>query len=125
MSNESPDLDAHRSRSLFRQVRETFGSLGRHRQRAETRIEPTSLSLVNTKCGSADNIDEKNLQTKVNVKKTTPISFSHHLSLLNQVKSHIHKTRKFHQTTQLSLDNDDYTHLSLPPLVFSPVSHFE
>jgi hypothetical protein len=123
MSNESPDLDNNRSRSIFRHVRETFGSIGRHKQRAETRAESPPLTLINTKCESADNIDRKNLQTKVNLKKTTPISFSHHLSLLNQFKSHINKTRKYQQTTQLSLDNDAYTPLSLPPMPYSPVSY--
>ena len=38
------DIDPNRSRSIFRQVRDTIGSMSRTRHRAETRIgSPTNF----------------------------------------------------------------------------------
>jgi hypothetical protein len=117
MSGENPDSDDNRSRSIFRQVRETIGSMNRSRHRGDKRNASPPITLVNNKHGSADNIDTQGLQSKIHLKIPTPVSFSHHLSLLNQVKSHINKARKSHQTTSLSPDIDDYVHLSLSPVV--------
>jgi hypothetical protein len=123
MSGENPDSDGNRSRSIFRQVRETLGGMSRSRHRVDTRMESSPLTLINNERKSADNIDLRNIQTKPDIRKSTPISFSHHLSLLNQVKSHINKTKKSHPSTSLSSwENDDYTHLSLPPMNSKSVS---
>ena len=106
MSDENSDSDNNRSRSLLRQVRETLGGVSRNRHHVESRTE--SPTLINNKRISADSINTSTFPTKFHSKKSTPNSFAHHLSLLNQVKSHITKTRK-HQPTRSSLDNDDYT----------------
>ncbi len=121
MSGENLDSDNARSRSIFRQVCETISGKNRSRHQEDVRSGSPILTLVKTKCESADNIDKQNLQTK----KPTPIAYSHHRSLLNQVKSHINKNRKNHQTTLSSyMENDDYTHLSLPTPIFILVSYF-
>lgn len=114
MSGEAQDSDNNRSRSLFRQVRDTIGNMNRSRHRNDDRngSPPSSSILTNNKRASFDSITTS---TKVHSKKsTTPISFSQHLSLLNQVKSHINKTRKTHQTTPAEINGSKY--LSLPPM---------
>jgi hypothetical protein len=118
------DEDNNRSRSLLRQVRETFGSVSRNRHHVETRTGSPSLPLSNNQRISVDSINTSNSPTKILSKKSTPNSFSRHLSLLNQVKSHITKTPKY-RTTQSSSDNDDYTHLSLSPIISTSVSCFK
>jgi hypothetical protein len=135
MSGESTDSETStnnnnsRSRSILHQVRETIGGINRSRHRAETTNGPSLLTLINTKRGSVDSMDTHNSQTKLRLKKiskaTTPVSFSHRLSLLNQVKSHITKTRKSHQNTQSPYKDEVYTHLSLPPTIPLLVSHCE
>jgi hypothetical protein len=120
MSDENIDSDNNRSRSLLRQVRETFGSASRNRHHVETRTGSPSLPLSNNQRISVDNINASNFPTKILSKKSTPNSFSRHLSILNQVKSHITKTPKY-QTTQSSSDNDDYTHLSFSPIISASV----
>jgi hypothetical protein len=125
MSGENLDSDNARSRSIFRQVRETISGKNRNRHQGNVRTGSPILTLVKTKCESADNIDTHNLQTKFQLNKPAPIAYSHHRSLLNQVKSHITKNRKNHQTTLSSyMENDDYTHLSLPTPIFILVSYF-
>lgn len=119
MSGENLDSDNNRSRSIFRQVRDTFGNISRSRHRNDVRNRSPPLTLINDKRSSIDSI---NIQTKLNLKKTTPIPFSHHLSLLNQVKSHINRTRKPHQTTPSDIDL--HTHLSLPTMNSFSVSLF-
>ena len=114
-SNTNP-----RSRSILRQVGETLGVINRGRNRAETSADPPSVVLFNSKRGSVDSLDAQTLQGKSPLKKlpraTTPTSFSHRLSLLNQVKSHLNKARKAPSTIPLTNDDEDYAHLSLPPL---------
>jgi hypothetical protein len=110
MSGENLDSDSSRSRSIFRQVRDTFGGMSRSRHRVDAQMESSPLTLNNKERKSADNIDLQNTQIKSPSRKSTPISFTHHLSLLNQVKLHINKPKKS------TCKNDDYTHLSLPPM---------
>jgi len=120
------DSDNTRSRSIFRQVRETIGGMNRSRHRGDKRTGSPILKSVNRKHGSADNIDTQNLETKLQLKKPVPNAISHHRSLLNQVKLHINKNRKNHQTTPPSsyMENDDYIHLSLPSAIPGSVSYF-
>jgi len=124
MSGVNTDSDDNRSRSIFRQVRETIGGKSRSRHRGDTRSASSSLTIVNNTRGSADNIDRQSLQTKLHSKKSTATSFSHRLSLLDQVKLHISKTRKYDLTKPSSYENDEYTHLSLPPMTSISVSYF-
>lgn len=87
MSNDSSDVDnAVRSRSLLRQVRETIGGINRTRNRTDKTADSCSLTYRFNKRGS--------LETNSIAKKPIPNAFSNHLSLINQVKSHINKTRK-------------------------------
>ena len=123
MSGENTDLDAtNRSRSLLRQVRDTIGGINRSRNRLDTTTGSPPLRLTLPKRQSLDNIDTKPLQTKIHPKKSTPIAFSHHLSLLNQVKSHINKTRKYHPNIPSPGEFDDSKYLSLPPTISISVS---
>ena len=110
MSGENIDSDVNRSRSIFRQVRDTFSGINRSRHRIDARIESPPYKLTNKERKSADNIDLKNTQIKSQLRKSTPISFTHHLSLLNQVKSHLNKPKKS------PCENNDFTHLSLPSM---------
>ncbi|CAF0731605.1 unnamed protein product [Rotaria sordida] len=121
MSSENMSTDNNRSRSLLRQVRDKFGGMSGSRRRTERRTDSPSLTLVNTKRISVDNIDTKDCQTKSHLENTTPVTFSHHLSLLMNVKSHFNKTRKSPTksttSTTSSCDNNDRTNLSLPPVI--------
>lgn len=115
-----------RSRSILRHVGETLGVIHRARSRAETSAEPPSVVLINSKRASIDSLDTSNLQGKSHLKKLPrappPTSCSHRLSLLNQVKSHLNKSRKAPQTIPLTNDDEDYTHLSLSPMISVQVS---
>ncbi|CAF1417032.1 unnamed protein product [Rotaria magnacalcarata] len=112
MSGESVSTDDNRSRSLLRQVREKFGG---NRQRVERRAGSSSAALINTQRISAEHVETSNNQTKLHVDSTAPVSFSHHLSLLVNVKSRFRKTRKT-STALSSPGNDDRKALSLPPI---------
>ncbi|CAF3475717.1 unnamed protein product [Rotaria sp. Silwood1] len=117
MSGENTRTDTTRSRSILRQVREKFGGMNVSRRRTERRAESSSSTLINTQRISADNIDAKHCQIQSHVEKTTPVTYSHHLSLLMNVKSHFNKRRKSPTASASSYDNDDRTNLSLPPLI--------
>ncbi|CAF1446188.1 unnamed protein product [Adineta ricciae] len=119
MSDGYIDTDnQQRPRSFLRQVRETFTGINRQRQTVKARTNSPVYTLVNKNLTSLDDIDIGNMQTKSHTKKSTPISFTHHLSLLNQVKSRFNKSRRL----QTSLDSDDYAHSSLPSVILSPES---
>ncbi|CAF0922999.1 unnamed protein product [Adineta steineri] len=120
MSDENINSNNIHSRSILRQVRDTFGSMGRNLQ-IKTRTQSPPFTLVNNKHTSVDNIDLQNSHIKIHTKKSTPISFSHHLSLFNQVKSRVNKNRK-HQNAQSLSDNDDDIRSSLPVIISSPES---
>ncbi|CAF3070826.1 unnamed protein product [Rotaria sp. Silwood2] len=109
--------DTNRSRSILRQVREKFGGVSGSRRRTARRTESSSSTLVNTKRISADNIDTKDCHTKSHLENPTPVTYSHHLSLLMNVKSHFNRTRKSPTTSASSCDNDERTNLSLPPVI--------
>jgi hypothetical protein len=98
--------------------------MNRSRHREDTRTDSPPLKLMKNESGSVDNIDTQNLQTKFPLKKSTPISSSHHLSLLNQFKSHLNKNRKGHHTTSTSGENEDETNLSLPIISISVSIYF-
>ncbi|CAF1174131.1 unnamed protein product [Rotaria sp. Silwood1] len=117
MSGENTRTDTTRSRSILRQVREKFGGMNVSRRRTERRAESSSSTLINTQRISADNFDAKHCQIQSHVEKTTPVTYSHHLSLLMNVKSHFNKRRKSPTASASSYDNDDRTNLSLPPLI--------
>ncbi|CAF4517099.1 unnamed protein product [Rotaria magnacalcarata] len=121
MSGESVSTDDNRSRSLLRQVREKFGG---NRQRVERRAGSSSAALINTQRISAEHVETSNNQTKLHVDSTAPVSFSHHLSLLVNVKSRFRKTRKT-STALSSPGNDDRKALSLPPINSDSVSYLE
>ena len=119
MSDGYIDTDnQQRPRSFLRQVRETFTGINRQRQTVKARTNSPVYTLVNKNLTSLDDIDIGNMQTKSHSKKPTPISFTHHLSLLNQVKSRFNKSRRL----QTSSDSDEYAHSSLPSVILSPVS---
>jgi hypothetical protein len=137
MSGESTDSEfipsdnKKRSRSLLRQVRARFRGRSNSRQRIETTKESSCVLLLHEKRRSYDNFDIQKLQSKRRIKKNsiikTPISFSHRLSLFNQVKSHIIGTRKYHRTVPSTWneeedDEDDY--LSIPSVVSNSVSFY-
>ncbi|CAF3929983.1 unnamed protein product [Rotaria sp. Silwood2] len=125
MSGENMTTDTNRSRSILRQVREKFGGVSGSRRRTARRTESSSSTLVNTKRISADNIDTKDCHTKSHLENPTPVTYSHHLSLLMNVKSHFNRTRKSPTTSASSCDNDERTNLSLPPVISISVSCFK
>lgn len=122
MANENSDLEPVRSRSIFRQVRETFSGINRSRHRVDTRHGSSPLTLINTDHKSSDSLHGNQIQNKNSRRKSTTISFTHHLSLLNQVKSHITKSKKSHPTSSSSLGNDEFTRLSFLSTDSIPVS---
>ena len=102
IDSESPTAhDQHRSRSLLRQVRDTFSgrSLSRNRSESKYRSLPTP-SLADNHV-SFDQLRLTNGTGKARVKNpakmSTPVSFSHRMSLLNQFKSHLIGHRKYRQ----------------------------
>lgn len=109
MSNDSSDVDnAVRSRSLLRQVRETIGGINRTRNRTDKTADSCSLTYRFNTRGS--------LETNSITKKPIPNAFSNHLSLINQVKSHINKTRK----TQNESESKSITPLDLNAITNDP-----
>jgi hypothetical protein len=124
MSGESTDSESFpsnnnkRSRSLLRQVRASF--VGRNH--IDTAGESSSVLLLRQKHRSFDNIDIPKRRTKKSSRSKTPNSFSHHLSLLNQVKSHFIGNRKYRRTApSVWLDDDDYH--SIPSAISNTVSN--
>ena len=125
MSGESTDSESFpssnnnkRSRSLLRQVRASF--VGRNH--IDTAGESSSMSLLRQKHRSYDNIEIPKRRTKKPSRSKTPNSFSHHLSLLNQVKSHFLGTRKYRRTVpSVWMDDDDYH--SVPSAISNTVSN--
>lgn len=124
MANENSDLEPVRSRSIFRQVRDTFGGINRNRHRVDTRTDSSASTLINTDHKSNDNLHSHQIPNKNSHRKSTTISFTHHLSLLNQVKSHITKSKKSHPTTSSSLGNDEFTRLSFLSIDSMEVSRY-
>lgn len=129
MSGESTDSESfpsdttQRSRSLFRQVRASISGKNSHR----TNINPDHESspcmrLLRQKRRSFEHIDSSSTQQRKNsARPPTPNSFSHHLSLLNQVKSHFTGTPKYRRTKQSQwIDDDDYH--SIPSIISITVS---
>lgn len=116
MSDGHLESDAQRSRSIFRQVRDTFTSISRSRSHLKARTVSPPCTPAPRKRTSVDHADVENRPAKTPSKRPTPISFTHHLSLLTQVKSRFNRNRKLHNA-QGSSDNDDYTHLSLPSVM--------
>jgi hypothetical protein len=112
MVNTTTTNENKRSRSLLRQVRETFGGLHRSRNRTEINVE--TFASINRQRASIDSLDTHNLQGKLPMKKTTLLSSGHRLSLLGQMKSHLNRAPKSTSTIVTDDDDDEYTHLSLP-----------
>lgn len=110
----SPSANNKRSHSLLRQVRATL--TGKYRR--ETTDRSLSVSLLREKYRSFDNISTEKFQQKHYI---IPNSFSHRLSLFNQVKSHIIGHRKYHRTVPSSWTDDDY--FSCTSIHFNSVSH--
>ncbi len=127
MSGESTDSESFpinnnkRSRSLLRQVRASFVGQSGSRSHIDTTGESSSILLLRQKHRSFDNIDLPKRRTKKSSRSKTPNSFSHHLSLLNQVKSHFIGTRKYRRTEpSVWIDDDDYH--SVPSVISNTVS---
>ncbi|CAF3927185.1 unnamed protein product [Adineta steineri] len=118
MSGESTDSEcrsAHnnsRSHSLLRQVRTKLRGKSSSRFRAATTTtsttdESSSISLTHSKHQSFENIDNIKKRVSNQSTKKPQVAFSHRLSLLSQVKSHIIGTRKYRLTTPSNLNDDD------------------
>src|SRR5690349_13832596 len=113
MSGESTDSESqpsnnnNRSRSLLRQVRAKLISRSCSRHRIETIDESLSFSLLREKRQSCDNMAKQNRCRKKPSRTTAPVSYSHNLSLFNQVKSHFIGARKPRQIELSILNNDD------------------
>ena len=123
MANENSNVESVRSRSIFRHVRETIGGLHRSRHRVDGKNDSTpSLTLINTTRKSADSLFPHHVQNKTSRKKSQNISFTHHLSLLNQVKSHMTKSKKSLPTTSTSLGDEEFTRISIVSISSMPVS---
>lgn len=120
MANENSNVESVRSRSIFRHVRETIGGINRHRHH-QTDSTP-SLTLINNSRKSTDNLFPNHVQNKTTCKKSANISFTHHLSLLNQVKSHLTKSKKSHPAVSTSLGNEEFTRISILSINSMPVS---
>jgi hypothetical protein len=127
MSGESTDSESFpsdnnkRSRSLLRQVRASFVGKSGNRNHIDTTGESSSVLLLRQKRQSYDNIDIQKRRTKKPSRSKTPNSFSHHLSLLNQVKSHFIGTRKYRRTVPSIWTDDDEYH-SVPSITSNTVS---
>lgn len=122
MSGERVNADNIRSRSLLRQVRDKFGGTRRH---ADRRAESTSSALINTTRTSADQYESRNIHVKSNSETPPPpTSFSHHLSILVNVKSRFSKARKC-STPVLTPNIDNRKALSLPPIISNTVSYLK
>ncbi|CAF3636677.1 unnamed protein product [Rotaria sordida] len=110
----------NRSRSLLRQIGATLTGRSCSRHPTDTTDESPSFSLLRKKHRSFDNVNIEQRSPKSYIKRTsktkTPISFSHRLSLLNQVKTHIIGTHKHRQTIS-SISNDDNKYLLLPSIM--------
>ncbi|CAF1069183.1 unnamed protein product [Rotaria sordida] len=110
----------NRSRSLLRQIGATLTGRSCSRHPTDTTNESPSVSLLRKKHRSFDNVNIEQRSPKCYIKRTsktkTPISFSHRLSLLNQVKTHIIGTHKHRQTIS-SISNDDNKYLLLPSIM--------
>ena len=128
MSGESTDSESfpsdtnQRSRSLFRQVRASISGKGSHRNHINQSHESSPcIRLLRQKRRSFENIDSYTQRRNNSARPPTPNSFSHHLSLLNQVKSHFTGTPKYRRTKpSLWADEDDYH--SIPSIISITVS---
>lgn len=110
--DEPSDKISTRSRSIFKQFQQSFGVIQRNRSRPSNNNESSSsssLALINSKRSSSDNFEhQKNSSIKRSTRSTTPGSFSHRMSFLHHVKSHLNRSKK-----PSTNDQDDFTHLSL------------
>lgn len=80
-----------RSRSILRQVRATFTG----RPNSETELNKSKVMLRN---------DSRKSRPRLT---TTPVAFSHRLSLLSQMKSHFIGQRKYRQTAPTNWADDE------------------
>ncbi|CAF1475342.1 unnamed protein product [Adineta ricciae] len=109
MSGESTDSEctsaenSFRSRSLLRHVRNKLARKSFNRHHTQTATDRSlSVALIRTSHRSFDYAEiEKRSISK------TPTSYSHRMSLLNQVRSHFTGSRKYRQTIPSDWNDDD------------------
>lgn len=123
MSGESTDSESFpsdtnpRSRSLLRQVRESISGKGMSRNSPNVNRESPSIMLLRHQP------QQKSRQKSLS-RPGTPNSFSQHLSLLNQVKSHFLRTPKYRRAKpNLWHDDDDDDYHSIPSMLSTTVSY--
>ncbi|CAF4545659.1 unnamed protein product, partial [Rotaria sp. Silwood2] len=118
--NTNSNNNNNRSRSLLRHVGAALIGRSCSQHRIDTTDECLSIPLLHEKHRSFNNINIEQISPKCHIKKTLttkiPISFSHRLSLFNQVKSHIIGTNKYRRSIS-SIWNDDNKYLSLPSVI--------
>lgn len=127
MSGESTDSESfpsdtnQRSRSLLRQVQASISGKSTLRNSPNVNRESPSVLLLRHKRRSFEHIDLYKPRRKSSSRPATPNSFSHHLSLLNQVKSHFLRTPKYRRAKPNPWNDEDDYH-SIPSIISTTVS---
>jgi hypothetical protein len=98
MFNDTTD-DRRRSRSLLRQMRDTFVGRSLSRSLIDNRFHSTNDGTIISNKGYEFEAEptakvSRKARHRTAMKLSTPVSFSHHRSLINQVKSHLIGHRK-------------------------------
>lgn len=98
---------------------ERTASLGRSRSRSRSLLRQVRATLTGSRNSSRQRQDSRTSRPRL-TSTTTPVAFSHRLSLLSQMKSHLIGQRKYRQTVP-SNSNDEEENL-IPRRKFRPVN---
>ena len=99
---------------------ERTASLGRSRSRSRSLLRQVRATLTGSRNSSQQRKDSRTSRPRLTSTSTTPVAFSHRLSLLSQMKSHLIGQRKYRQTAP-SNSNDEEENL-IPRRKFRPVN---